>query len=168
MDWLWITLGILLILTGLLGAIIPGLPGPPLSFIALVLLQLTREPPFSNDFLVVMGVIMVAVTILDYVVPVYGTKKFGGSKQGVRGSAIGLVVGVFVLPALGIIIGPFGLLGIILGPFIGAYLGERSAGRDSSTAWKAAFGSFLGFLAGTFMKIVYSIVAGVYFFTGLF
>lgn len=168
MDWLWITIGILLIITGLLGALIPGIPGPPLSFIALLLLQFTKEPPFSSNFLVLMGVIMVAVTLLDYVVPIYGTKKFGGSRQGVRGSTIGLIVGVFVLPALGIIIGPFGLLGIILGPFIGAYLGERSAGKDSNAAWKAAFGSFIGFLAGTFMKIAYSIVAGVYFFIGLF
>ena len=168
MDWLWITIGIILVITGLLGAIIPGLPGPPLSFIALVLMQFTKEPPFSAQFLIIMGLIMAGVSILDYVVPVYGTKKFGGSKQGVRGSTIGLIVGVFVLPALGIVIGPFGLLGIIFGPFIGAYLGEKAAGKDSSTAWKAAFGSFIGFLAGTFMKIVYSIVAGVYFFTGLF
>lgn len=168
MDWVLIAIGIILILVGLLGAIIPGLPGPPLSFIALILLQFTSSPPFSENFLIIMGVIMIAVTVLDYIVPIYGTKKFGGSKQGVRGSTVGLIVGVFVLPIMGIVIGPFGLLGIILGPFIGAYIGEKMAGQDSDTALKSAIGSFVGFLTGTFMKLVYSVVAGVYFFIGLF
>jgi len=167
MEWLCITIGIVLVLAGLVGAVIPVLPGPPLSFIALVLLQFTDPAPFTARFMVVMGLIMALVTILDYIVPIYGTKKLGGSKQGVRGSTIGLIVGVFVLPALGIMLGPFGLLGIILGPFIGAYIGETRSGKSSDQALKAAFGSFLGFLAGTFMKLVYSIVAGVYSLIGM-
>ncbi len=168
MDWIFITVGVICLLAGLAGAVLPVLPGPPLSFISLVLLQFTGQPPFTTRFLVIMGLIMGLVTFLDYVIPVYGTKKFGGSKQGVRGSTIGLIIGIFVLPALGIVLGPFGLLGIILGPFIGAYIGETSSGKSSDHALKAAFGSFIGFLAGTFMKLVYSIVAGIYFFTGLF
>ncbi len=168
MDWLFITLGILLILVGILGAVLPGLPGPPLSYAALLLLQFTKDPPFSTGFLVIMGIVMVIVTLLDYVVPIYGTKKFGGSKQGVRGSTIGLIVGIFILPLLGIVIGPFGLVGIILGPFLGAYIGEKMTGKDSDTALRSAFGSFIGFLAGTFMKLAYSIVALVYFIIGLF
>ena len=168
MDWLIISIGILLVLIGLLGAVLPGVPGPPLSFTALVLLQFTKDPPFSENFLIIMGLIMLAVSLLDYIVPIYGTKKFGGSRSGIRGSTIGLIAGIIVLPALGIAIGPFGLLGIILGPFIGAYLGEKMGGKDSDTAFKAAIGSFIGFLAGTFMKLSYSIVAGIYFFIGLF
>ena len=168
MDWLIISIGILLVLIGLLGAVLPGVPGPPLSFTALVLLQFTKDPPFSENFLIIMGLIMLAVSLLDYIVPIYGTKKFGGSRSGIRGSTIGLIAGIIVLPALGIVIGPFGLLGIILGPFIGAYLGEKMGGKDSDTAFKAAIGSFIGFLAGTFMKLAYSIVAGIYFFIGLF
>jgi len=168
MDWVFIAIGVILIILGLLGAFLPGLPGPPLSFTALILIQLTSNPPFSENFLIIMGVIMVVVSVLDYIVPVYGTKKFGGSKQGVWGSTIGLIVGVVILPLMGIVIGPFGLIGIILGPFIGAYIGERISGKDSDSALKAAMGSFIGFLAGTFMKLVYSIVAGVYFFIGLF
>jgi hypothetical protein len=168
MDWLIISIGILLVLIGLLGAVLPGVPGPPLSFTALVLLQFTKDPPFSENFLIIMGLIMLAVSLLDYIVPIYGTKKFGGSRSGIRGSTIGLIAGIIVLPALGIVIGPFGLLGIILGPFIGAYLGEKMGGKDSDTAFKAAIGSFIGFLAGTFMKLSYSIVAGIYFFIGLF
>ncbi|MDZ7740984.1 MAG: DUF456 domain-containing protein [Bacteroidota bacterium] len=120
MDWLLITLGIIALLAGILGAVLPVMPGPAISFIALILLQLTEEAPFSAGFLTSMGLIMVAVTLLDYVVPIYGTKKFGGSKAGVRGSMIGLVAGIIGLPMLGIVIGPFGLLGIILGPFAGS------------------------------------------------
>ena len=168
MDVLLITLGIILLLVGLAGAIIPGIPGPAVSYIALLLLHFTKSHSFSEEFLVIMGLCMITVTVLDYVVPIYGTKKFGGSKRGVWGSTIGLVVGLFVLPVLGIVIGPFGLFGIILGPFVGAYIGEKSSGKDSDTALKAAIGSFIGFLTGTMMKLAFSIVAGVYFFIELF
>ncbi|HNQ82525.1 MAG TPA: DUF456 domain-containing protein [Bacteroidales bacterium] len=168
MEWLLIVIGILLVLAGIAGAVLPGLPGPPLSFIALVLLQFRDEPAFGEDFMILMGLIMIAVTVLDYVIPVYGAKKFGGTKKGVWGSTIGLVAGLFLLPALGIVIGPFGLIGIIIFPFLGAYIGEKMSGRDSDTALKAAFGTFIGFLAGTVMKLVYSIVAAVYFFIGIF
>jgi uncharacterized protein YqgC (DUF456 family) len=160
--------GIILLLIGLAGAIIPGLPGPPFSYLALLALHFTSKYQFTDNFLIIMALIMVAIVVLDYVVPIYGTKKFGGSKRGVWGSTIGLIAGLFILPALGIVLGPFGLIGIILGPFIGAYLGEISGGKDSGTAMKAAIGSFIGFLAGTFMKLAYAVVAGVYFFMMLF
>ena len=168
MDWIWIILGIICILVGILGAVVPALPGPPLSFIALVLLQFTDKKPYSEDFLIIMGVIMVVISVLDYVIPIYGTKKFGGSKQGIWGSTIGLIVGIFILPAIGIVIGPFGLLGIVIGPFLGAYIGEKMSGKDHENAIRAAFGSFIGFLTGTVMKLAYCIVAGVYFVIGLF
>ena len=111
---------------------------------------------------------MAAVTILDYVVPVLGTKKFGGSKMGVRGSTIGLIVGVIVLPFLGITLGPFGLLGLILGPYIGAYAGERMSGKDTKAANRAAFGSFIGFITGVVMKLTYAGVIAWYFFSNAF
>lgn len=164
MDIFLIVLGIVLLLVGLAGAIIPGLPGPPISYISLILLHLTSNNSFTEEFLVIMGVIMAVVTLLDYVVPIYGTKKFGGSKRGVWGSTIGLIVGLFVLPIFGIVLGPFGLFGIILGPFVGAYIGEKTGGMDSNTALKAAIGSFIGFLTGTLMKFAYSVVVIVYFF----
>ena len=168
MDALWITLGILAVFIGLAGAILPGLPGPPVSFLALVFLELTAKSPFSLEFLVVMGAIMVVVTLLDYVVPIYGTKKFGGTKRGVWGSTIGLLFGIIIFPFFGIVLGPFGLFGVILGPFLGAYIGEITGGKDRDQALRAAIGSFIGFLAGTFMKLAYSIIAGVYFFIKLF
>jgi uncharacterized protein YqgC (DUF456 family) len=168
MDWLFIALGIILLLVGLIGAIIPGIPGPAISFIALIFLELTEKVDFSANFLVIMGLIMAAVTVLDYIVPIWGTKKFGGTKRGVWGSTIGLIVGIFVLPLLGIVLGPFGILGIILGPFLGAYIAESTGGQDSGRALKSAIGSFIGFLTGTFMKLAYSVVVAVYFFIHLF
>jgi len=167
MDFIWIIVGIVLILVGIAGAIIPGIPGPIVSFIGLLVLQLRTNPAFSEELLVIMGLIAAAVTFLDYVVPIWGTKKFGGTKMGVRGSIVGLIVGIIGLPLLGIVIGPFGLFGIILGPFVGAYIGESMAGTDSRSAMRSAVGSFIGFIAGTFMKLVYSLVVAYYFVVGL-
>ena len=168
MDFIWVIVGIFLILVGIAGAIIPGIPGPIVSFFALLILQLKENPPFDEELLVIMGIIAAGVTFLDYVVPIWGTKKFGGSKMGVRGSIVGLLVGIIGLPILGIVIGPLGIIGIILGPFVGAYIGESMAGKDSTTAMRSAVGSFIGFLGGTLMKLVYSIVVGYYFFAALF
>lgn len=168
MDWIWVLIGIVLVLIGIIGAIVPGIPGPVISFFALLILQLKDTAPFTDDFLVIMGLIAAGVTFLDYVVPIWGTKKFGGTKMGVRGSIIGLLVGIFVLPILGIVIGPFGLLGIILGPFVGAYIGESMGGQNSNVAMRSAIGSFIGFITGTLMKLVYSIIVGFYFFVNIF
>lgn len=159
MDIIWIIIGIVLILVGIIGAIIPGIPGPIVSFAALLLMQLKDEAPYGEGFMLVMGLIAVGVTVLDYVVPIWGTKKFGGTKKGVWGSTIGLIIGIFFLS-----LGPFGIVGILLGPFLGAYIGESMGGSDSRLAMRSAIGSFVGFLAGTMMKLVYSIVAVVYFF----
>jgi len=168
MDILLIIIGIILVLVGLLGAIIPGIPGPAISFVSLILLQISSKSPYTEEELIVLGLIMAAVTVLDYVVPVYGAKKFGGTKRGVWGSTIGLIIGIFILPMTGIVLGPFGLFGIILGPFVGAYIGESTGGSNSNEAFKAAIGSFIGFLAGTFMKLAYSVVIAYYFFANAF
>ena len=167
MDILWITIGIILLIIGIIGCILPIIPGQVISYFSLLMLQLTKKAPFNENFLVIMALIMVGVTIMDYVVPIYGTKKFGGTKKGLWGSTIGLIFGIIILPFMGIVIGPFGILGIILGPFAGAYIGESMAGRDSKTALRAAFGSFIGFLAGTMMKLAYSIIVAYYFFSNI-
>lgn len=149
-------------LIGIAGAVIPGLPGTPLSYGALLLLHLTKAIDYSGKFLIIMAVIAVVITLIDYWIPIYGTKKFGGTKAGVRGSIIGLIIGVIVLPVLGIVIGPFGLLGIILGPFLGALIGERMAGTPEKDAFRSAVGSFLGFVAGTLIKVIYGLVVLFY------
>jgi uncharacterized protein YqgC (DUF456 family) len=167
MDYLLVVLGTLSILIGVIGSIMPGLPGPPISFLGLLLLHWTRFADFSFNMLAIWAMIVLVVSVLDYVVPIWGTKKFGGTKAGVRGSTIGLIIGVILLPMLGIVLGPFGLFGILGGPFIGAWIGEKSAGQDQDKAFRAAVGSFIGFLAGTFMKLAVSVIMAFIFFRAL-
>ena len=153
MDFILITLGIALILLGVAGCILPIIPGPPIAYLALLMLQFTSNPPFSMDFMLVFAVLTIAVTVLDYIVPIWGTKKFGGTKYGVWGSTIGLIIGLF-----------FGPLGIIFGPFVGALVGELIAEKEFMDALKAAVGSFIGFIAGTLMKLAVAIAMAVPFF----
>ena len=162
MDYLLMVLAVIVIIIGFIGDIIPGIPGTPVTYLALLLLHWTDRISYSAQFLVVTGLICAVITVLDYVVPVWGTKKFGGTKAGARGSTIGLIIGILVLPALGIVLGPFGLIGILGGPFVGAYIGEKMGGIPDNLAWRSAFGSFIGFLAGTFMKIAYTLVIGFF------
>jgi hypothetical protein len=162
MDYILIISAIVVIIIGFIGDIIPGIPGTPVSYLALLLLHWTDRITYSSQFLLITGLICAVITVLDYVVPIWGTKKFGGTKAGTRGSTIGLIIGILVLPALGIVLGPFGLLGILGGPFVGAYIGEKMGGTPDNLAWRSAFGSFIGFLAGTFMKIAYTIVIGYF------
>ncbi len=151
-------------LLGLIGCLLPILPGPPLSFVGVLILHFTKFADFSPRLLLLLGLFALIVQILDYIVPAWGTKKFGGSKYGTWGSIIGLIAGLFFL----IPIGPFGIITILGGPFLGAFIGEKLAGRDSNAALRAAFGSFIGFLTGTFMKLVCSSVITVYYVMALF
>jgi len=156
-----IAIVIILVIVGVIGAIIPGIPGPPVSFVGFLLAWLLLDNDFSYWYIITTGVLAVIITVLDYYMPIYGTKKFHGTKSGQWGSTIGLIVSIFVLPWLGITIGPFGIVGMLLGPFFGAYIGELIA-KNRENAWRSAFGSFIGFLLGTFMKLVYCIVIVVF------
>ena len=168
MEYLLVILGAICILVGVIGSILPGLPGPPLSYLGLLLIHWTRFAQYSFRMLAIWAIIVLIVAALDYIVPIWGTKKYGGTRAGVRGSTIGLIIGVILLPMLGIVLGPFGLFGILGGPFIGAWIGERYAGQNPDKALRAAIGSFIGFLAGTFMKIAVSLILAFYFFRSLF
>ena len=151
-------IGTLLIIIGIVGCIIPGLPGPPLSYVGVLMLQLGPDKPFTWKFFLTWGIITAAVTALDYIVPVLGTKKLGGSRRGVWGSVIGLFLGMFFFPPLG----------IIIGPFVGAIVGELSGGKNTEDALRAGFGSFIGFLTGTVLKLIVSGMLTYYFFINLF
>lgn len=156
MELVFIVIAFLVIIAGIGGCVLPVIPGPPIAYIGLLVLHFGMDnSEFSTTYLVVHALFAIAITVLDYVVPVWGTKKFGGSKYGTWGSTIGLIVGAIVLPAIGLVLGPFGLISIILGPFVGAVVGELIGGMDSSRALRAGVGAFIGFLAGTFMKLVY-------------
>ena len=153
MMYVLIILSILLALIGLVGAVMPGIAGTPFSFLSLLALSFVDGIGYSAKFLVIMGVIGAIVFTVDYIVPIWGTKKLGGTKAGVRGSTIGLFVGLFIA-----FVFPIGFIAVLLGPFIGAYIGEKLADTEDHKAWKAAFGSFVGFLLGTGIKVVYACV----------
>jgi hypothetical protein len=151
-DYILLIIGILLMVLGIIGCLVPVLPGPPFSFIGLILLHLSRFGQFSNTTLIILGVIAVVITILDYIVPVWGTRKFGGSKYGTRGATVGLIIGLFLGP-----------LGMILGPLFGAFVGEMIFKDDINYAIKAGFGSLLGFLTGIGLKLAASLIMTFYF-----
>lgn len=151
MDILLFLLGLFLMFLGILGSFLPALPGPPFSWLGLLLLYLTDAVPDDWTLLGITLAIALAVFTLDYIIPVVGTKKFGGSKYGVIGTTIGLLVAL-IFPVLGI-------FGIVIWPFVGAFVGETLNKSESKTAMKAAFGSFIGFLTGTFLKFL---VAAIY------
>jgi len=143
MEWFWIILGIILIITGVAGSLLPMLPGPPIAFAGMLVQQLRPEKPFSTQFLLIWAGIVVVILILDYLIPILGTRKFGGTKYGVWGCTLGFLLAFWM--------GPWG---VIIGPFIGAFAGEMIAKQDSKHALKAAFGSFVGFLFGSLFKII--------------
>ena len=143
MDIFLIILGSICLLVGILGCVLPVLPGVPLAYCGLLLLHATDKVQFSWQFLVIWAAVTVVVQVLDSVVPIWGTKKFGGSKMGVWGSTIGLLVGLF-----------FGPWGIVLGPFVGAVVFELIDGKNTRLALKAGWGSFVGLMTGTILKLI--------------
>lgn len=140
-------LAFLFLLLGLIGAVVPALPGPPLSYAGLLLLQWSGRGGFSFVFLCVWAAITVAVVIADNILPAWMTKRFGGSRAAVTGSVIGLIAGIFLFPPAGLIVGPF------LGAFIGELINNRA---DGAKALKVALGAFLAFIAGTGAKLIAS------------
>lgn len=157
MEWFWLTLGVILTIAGLVGCILPLIPGPPLVYAAVMIAQYTLDKPFTTRFMVVWLILVFIVVLLDYYVPIWGTKKFGGSKSGIWGSTIGLIIGLFFFP-------PFG---IIAGPFIGAVVGELLIGKDMQRALRSGLGSFLGFITGAIMKLAVSLFLGFHFFKAI-
>ena len=148
-----IVIGILAVLVGvigIIGSILPALPGPPLTWVGMLLLYFWGGTNgvgehMSLALLLRMLGVTVVISILDYIVPLYFTKLTGGTKYAGRGAMAGLVFGLFVVPPVG----------MILGSFLGAFLAELYYARKSTgDALKSAFGSFLGFLAGTGLKLV--------------
>jgi uncharacterized protein YqgC (DUF456 family) len=150
MDIALLVLGFILMFIGILGSFLPVLPGPLMSWVGLLVLSLTKVIPNDWWFLGITLAIALVVFMMDYIIPAVGTKKFGGTKAGMFGTMIGLLVALF-FPILGPI-------GIVVWPFVGALVGELMNKADKKTAAKAAFGSFIGFLTGTFLKFVVTVV----------
>jgi hypothetical protein len=158
MDYLLLALGVALIIFGLIGCVLPIIPGPPLSFLGILALHYTKFASYSTDFLVIAASIAILVTVLDYIVPVWGTKKFGGTKAGMWGATLGMIIGMIFL----------GPLGLIFGPLVGAIIGESIKGANNKDAFKAGLGAFLGFLMGVGLKLAASIYITWHFIKGVF
>lgn len=157
MDIFLIILSALCLCIGFLGCFLPILPGPPISYVGLLLLHFTDRIQFTVTELLVWFAIMIVAQILDSVVPALGSKYSGGSKQGSWGAFIGSIIGLFFLP-----------WGLIVGPFLGAVIGELLGNQNLSRALKSGIGSLLGFLFGTVLKCIVSLYFIVEFFKALF
>ena len=140
--FLFILAGLCMLL-GIIGSIVPGLPGMPLAYAGLWIAQATERVDFSWQMLLIWGLVTIAVQVLDYVVPAWGTKHYGGTRFGVWGSTIGVFAGLW-----------FGAVGVIIGPLVGAVIGELISGKEWQQALRAGWGSFLGILCGTIIKLI--------------
>lgn len=142
MEILLVILSIILLVGGIAGCILPILPGVPLAYAGVLLMHWTDKVHFSTTQLVVWLVIVIVLQILDYISPILGSKYGGGTSHGNRGCMAGTILGLFFMP-----------WGIILGPFLGAVVGEMLGGSDLSHAVRAGVGSLIGFMLGTLLKI---------------
>ena len=153
MDLFYEFLGVVFVLLGIVGSFLPILPGPLTGWVGLFLLHQSDRVESNTSFLIITFAVALAVFLIDYVIPAIGTKKFGGSKKGIIGSTLGLMIGLVFL----------GPLGLVVGPFTGAFIGELINNTPRDKALKAALGSFIGFLGGVFLKFSVSFVFAVRF-----
>ncbi len=157
MEIVWIIIGSLFIVAGVLGAFLPVIPGPPLGYAGLLIMQFTMGSPFSWMFLLIWGAVVGLVVTLDSFIPAEGARRMGGSRYGIYGALIGALVGLFFFPPLG----------IIFGPIAGAFIGELVSGRKSGSALKAAMGSFVGLMVAMALKVGVALVFAYYFFSNI-
>ena len=157
-----ITIGIILLVIGLVSCVLPPLPGPPIAYLALLLayfgLNATNDLPLW--LLILYAIIILLITIIDNFIPVWSTQKFGGTKAGIRGCFIGILVGI--------LLAPFGGFSIIICPFLGAMTGELIDGQEFTVAIKSGIGSFVGFLLTSGLKIIFVLMICFHFFKPLF
>ena len=153
MDILLIVFAFLLLVAGIAGCVLPLLPGPPLAYAGMLLLHLTDKVHFTTPQLVIWLVVVIVLQVVDYITPLLGSKYSGGTSFGNRGCMAGSLFGLFFIP-----------WGVIVGPFIGAVVGEMLGGQDLSHAIRAGIGTLLGFLFGTLLKVIvcfYFLVQGI-------
>ncbi len=151
MEILLVLVSFGLVLVGIIGSFVPFIPGPVLAYAGLLLLHFgSGMVSISSFILVILGILVVVIGILDYLMPIYGSRFFGGSKYGAWGSSIGLLIGILT--------SWFGPWGIVFGPFAGAFFGELIFGQTTEKAFLAALGSFLGFLGSTFVALLYCLI----------
>ena len=147
MDLILSIIGLLLCLIGIVGSFLPIIPGPVTSWLGILFLNLTSVVEFNLNFVLITLTVAISVGILDYLIPVLGVKKLGGTRSGQIGTTLGLIIALIILGPIGIIIGPFG----------GALLGEMSTKKSFQDSIKPAFGAFVGVVAGSVIKFLISL-----------
>lgn len=153
-----IILAFICVIVGIIGCIVPGIAGPPFSYASLILLSIAKRwQPFSAKFLIIMAAITVFVTGLDYLLPAAGAKKYGASKLGFWGAIIGMILGILFFPPLG----------MIIGAFLGAIVGELLKGKQSYEALKAGWGVFMGLVLAVLLKLIATGIMTFYFIKAL-
>jgi hypothetical protein len=154
-----IIIGIVLIILGIIGSLIPAMPGPILSLAALVLLYISKGgDAVSLSVVILFGVFATALIILDYVAPILGAKFSGASKKGTWGAVAGALAGIIFFPPAG----------IFIGALAGAILGEMADGKKFGKSLKAGFGVVIGSVMTIFLQVVFSVAAAIYFFINVF
>jgi uncharacterized protein YqgC (DUF456 family) len=153
-------IGSVFILLGFAGSVLPVLPGPLLSFIGLLLLAIVRRfsPPLTLTLILLLAMITIIVSGLDYAIPSLGAKRYGASRWGIWGSIAGMIIGIFFFP-------PFGML---IGAFIGAIAGELLGGKRGVAVLRAGQGILMGILFGAVLKLAVCGVMTYYFIRALF
>ena len=149
-----IILSILFLFLGLLGVVVPVIPGPFFSFLAIFILHFFTSYSFNSDHLLMFGLLAIVITFLDYWLQVYSVRYFGGGKSSAIGVFLGIILGIFFIPPIGVVVGPF------IGAYIGALL---ESDFDFLNSFKVAGGALIGFLGGTILKFCYSSFAICYF-----
>ena len=146
LDLILFIISFVFLVLGLIGAIIPILPGPLLTYVAFLIIYLFTDIEFSSIELITYTVLAFTISFSDYFLQFFGVKKFGGGKNAVYGTIIGIICGLFFAP-----------IGLIVGPFTGAFIGALVDNKTDTEAVKIAFGSLIGFLFGTILKLIFSI-----------
>ena len=153
---------VFLLITGIIGCFVPVMPGPPISYVALLIFHFFSSYNVDNNTLWLWALIVILVTVFDLWVQIYGVKKFGGKQKAINGSIIGLLLGIFIpiisifIPIIGVLI-PIGPFGIIFGPFLGAFIGATMDDADINQSLKIAIGALAGLVLGTIVKLSVSL-----------
>jgi uncharacterized protein len=156
-ETLALIVAIILFIVGLVGTLLPILPGAILIFGGMLIYGfMTNFKSLEFNFFLLQGIVFAFIFLIEYLATFVGTRRFGGSKHAAWGAAIGTILGLF-----------FGPLGIVIGPFLGALAGELLRGTQLKQAARVGFGTLVGLLGGTILKISTEIMMIIYFFMSI-
>jgi uncharacterized protein len=148
-------IGAIVVVSGIIGSILPVMPGPILSFAGIVLLFFVKgSETIFIWHLVVFGILLIFLLLADYLAPILGARLAGSSKKGIYGAIFGALIGIFFFPPLG----------IFIGALAGAFIGEYYSGKKLMESLKAGLGIISGSVVILVAQIVYSVAAAVYYF----